>query len=241
LSRATPRLPRWTRQWWLWFALLFLIVFYGFWPSFFSALAEAEAPYVVHGFSASGWMILAVVQAQLLRRPRHRRLHHVLGYGAIALALVVVASGLEMLRIMVARPEAPLLDFVFFYIDLTALALFVLFLALAVAAARRRDIALHLRLIACTAILPLEAALERVAGNSFPALVPNYTIALQVSLVTLELLLASLILLELRYGRLRWPFPVLLGYYLVSHASMYPVASSEWFHAFAAAYVALLS
>lgn len=233
MSRAAPRrLPGWTQTWWMWFAAIFAVTFYGFWPSFFSAIADSDMPHVIHGFTAAGWMALTVLQAALLRS-RWRSKHRLIGYASLGLAAATVLSGLHMIKIMVGREDVPLLDIKFFYLDLTALALFAVLLWRAIMAARRRDIALHLRLIACTAIIPLEAALERVWANSLPALVPNYTVALDWSLVTLELLLVALIASELWLRRLRWPFPLLLGYYLVMHATVLPVASAQWFQAFA--------
>jgi uncharacterized membrane protein len=199
---------------------------------------EVEIPYIVHGFTATGWMILTIVQAILLR-VRKRRWHKILGYASLALAAAVVISGLQMLQIMAGRPDAPLLDFEFFYIDLTALILFVAFLGLAIRAARHKDIALHLRLIACTAILPLEAAMERVFNVAVPGLVPDFTVALQASLIFLEVLLAGLVIGEIAFRRLRWPFPFLLGYYLFSHVTMEPVASFTAFQAFARWFAAI--
>lgn len=226
------------QHWWAWFAIAFALTFYGFWPSFFSALVEVEVPYIVHGFTATGWMVLTIAQAILLRL-RLRRWHRRLGYAALVLAAAVVISGLQMLQIMAGRSDAPLLDFQFFYIDLTALILFLALLGLAVRAARHKDIALHLRLIACTAILPLEAAMERVFIVAIPALVPNFTVGLQASLLFLEGLLIGLILGEIAFRRLRWPFPFLLGYYLFSHVTMEPVASSPTFQGFARWFAAL--
>ncbi len=65
-------------------------------------------------------------------------------------------------------------------IDLTALVLFCVFLWLAIKAARRRDIPLHLRLMAYTAILPLEAALERTYLNGTVTLAASSSVGLYV-------------------------------------------------------------
>jgi uncharacterized membrane protein len=221
-------LPLWLQRWWIWFAAIFALTFYGFWPSFFSALRESDVGHTIHGFTASGWMMVVVVQSAIMRS-RWRRWHRKIGCASLPLAAATVLSGIYMIKIMVARDDVPLLDFEFFYIDLTALILFVILLWRAIIAAQRRDIGLHLRLMACTAIIPLEAALERVFAITFPVWVPNYTVTLTWSLVTLELLMLALILGEIWYRRLRWPFPVMLAYYLVSHLTIVPVASAAWF------------
>jgi hypothetical protein len=68
--------------------------------------------------------------------------------------------------------------------------------------------------------------------NLLPSLVRDFDAALYASLVFLEVTLAVIIVLEWRSGRVRWPMPVLLGYYLVMHATMTPLATSESFQSF---------
>ncbi len=121
----------------------------------------------------------------------------------------------------------------FFYIDITALLLFCVFLWLAIKAARRRDIPLHLRLITCTAIIPLEAALERTYIYGTPNLVPNFEVALFASNVTLIVVIAVLVAGEWWYGRLRWPFGALLAYYVLMILTTDMIARTEWFNSVA--------
>jgi hypothetical protein len=64
------------------------------------------------------------------------------------------------------------------YLDLTGLVLFCLALGAAIWSARNRDIGLHVRLLACTALIPLEAALERLLMSLFPLLVPDFATGL---------------------------------------------------------------
>ncbi|MEX1251861.1 MAG: hypothetical protein WEA77_11780 [Hyphomonas sp.] len=62
--------------------------------------------------------------------------------------------------------------------------------------------------------------------------VADFSASLQASLVFLEVVCAAIIFREPRTGRIRWPMPVLLGYYLVMHRTLTPVASSEAFRNF---------
>jgi hypothetical protein len=64
---------------------------------------------------------------------------------------------------------------------------------LAIASARKRNIALQVRLLACTVLIPLEAALERLLMNAFPALVPNLHVALYAALFSMEAIRVALI------------------------------------------------
>jgi len=237
MTHARRSLPRWSQQWWVWFTAIFAITFVSFWPSFFSAIVNVDTAIVIHGISAIAWMLLTVVQAFLIKS-RRRTLHRRVGYASLALATILVLSGLQVVQNMILRDggavdEFPLLGIKFFYIDMTALVLFCVFLGLAIKAARRRDIALHLRLITCTAIIPLEAALERTYLYGTPGLVPNFEVALVASNVTLIVLTAGLVAGEWWYGRSRWPFAVLLAYFLVMMFTTDVIAQTEWFNSLA--------
>ena len=237
-ARRAP--PRWLQQWWVWFVAIFAITFLSFWPSFFSAITNVDTAIVIHGISATAWMLLTVIQASLIKS-RWRRNHRTVGYISLALAAILVLSGLQMLKNMILRDggavdEFPLLGMKFFYLDLTGLVLFCVFLGLAIKAARRRDIPLHLRLITCTAIIPLEAALERTYLYGTPSLVPNFDVALYASVVTLIVVSAGLVASEWWYGRSRWPFTVLLAYFVIMLLTTDIVAQTEWFNSLAISY-----
>lgn len=228
--KRTP--PLWMQQWWLWFAALFALTLAIFWKKFILGMSDYNVPVIVHAISAISWMLLTVVQA-LLIKSRKRKVHRSLGYFSLFLAIVVVFSGLQMERQGIQRDGAdaigePLLGIKFFYNDVTGLALFCLFLGLAIFAARRRDIALHLRLIACTAIIPLTPALLRLFTRIMPQTVPDFTTALLASQIALISLTVTLILAECRYARLRWPFCSLLVYYFFMLMTTELVASEQW-------------
>ena len=230
-------LPRPLHQWSLYFVVAFSIVFAGFWPNFFAALATNRVPHLVHGFSATAWMLLPVVQSWLIRT-RRRAWHRTLGYASLVLAPVVVLSGLYILQLFTLRNLADfqLRRFKFVYLDLTGLLLFSLFVALAMFAARRRDYALHLRLVAASALIPMEAVVERLLINVMPRVVPNFEAALYAALIFMEIVLVLLVAGELRWRRLRWPYPLLLGYYVFVYLTVELVAASPAFQRFAWAF-----
>lgn len=205
----------------------------GFWPSFFAVLAQTAPPHMVHGLSATAWMALPLLQWWLIRTGR-RNVHRTLGWASLVLAVIVVLSGLYVVQIMAFNNIANfrLLDVMFVWLDLTGMALFCVYVAAAIQAARKHDVRLHVTALVASSLIPLEAALERLFANTLPGLVPNFTVSLQVSLIFLEAVCVGIILLERTSGQVRWPIPVLLGYYLVMHVTMQPVASSEAFQAF---------
>lgn len=218
---------------WPTFAAALLLAVAGFWPSFFAKLAATPLPHHLHGWSATAWMSLPLIQYVLLRK-NHRELHRRLGYASVALALLVAGSGVYVVRMMAHRnlTDFNLASLKFVWLDLTGIALFGILVAAAVAAARRRDRRLHVTALVASAFIPLEAALERLFVNHLPWLTPDFDAALYAALVCLEVACAAIIVLERRSGRVRWPMPTLLGYYLVMHVTMTPVARSEGFQQF---------
>ena len=218
---------------WPFFMAALGIAVAGFWPSFFAVLPSTSLPHLIHGLSATAWMILPLVQYGLIAS-KNRPLHRVVGWASLALAAIVVTSGIYVVQIMAYNNIANfrLLDVKFVWLDLTGMALFCVYVAFAMLAARKRDIRLHVIALAASALIPLEAALERLFVNTLPWLVPNFSVSLYASLIFLEVVCAVIILWEWRSGRIRWPMPVLLGYYLLMHLTMTPVASSDIFQTF---------
>lgn len=240
MATARRVLPRWSQQWWVWFATIFVITFASFWPSFFSAIVNIETHIIIHGISAIAWMLMAIIQASIIKS-RWRKYHRTVGYSSLVVAATLVLSGLQVLQTMILKDNGmvdgvPSIAVKFFYLDLTGLIVFCIFLWLAVKAARQRDIALHLRLITCTAIIPLEAVFERTFLYGTPTLVPTFDVALIVSMITLFVLCTGLIVAEWWYKRLRWQFAVLFGYYLLMALTTDMIARTEWFNAFAIYY-----
>jgi len=240
MTQGRRSLPRWLQQWWAWFTVIFAITFVSFWPSFFSAINNVETHIVIHGISAIAWMLLTIIQASLIKSG-WRKHHRTVGYLSLTLAAILVLSGLWVIQTMLLGDSGTaegirLLAVKFFYIDFTALVLFCLFLWLAIKAARRRDIPLHLRLMTCTAILPLEAALERTYIYGTPNLVPNFDVALYASVITLIVVTAVLVVSEWWYGRSRWPFAALCAYFVIMLLTTDVIAQTEWFNSVAIRY-----
>jgi uncharacterized membrane protein len=222
------------RQPWVWMALALATMVAGFWPSFFAQLGETDLPHLVHGVSATLWMAAAVLQSWLISR-RNVRLHRVLGRWLLLLPPVIVLSGLQMIAVMLTETSnpPPLVSFKFAYLDTAGLVFFLLGIIIAVRHARRRNIALHLRWMACTVLLALEPALERLYLTVMPGLVTDFDDALYAALFTVEAILVVLIVRDWRAGRRRTPYWALLGFFVFIHATATPVATHPGFQAFA--------
>jgi hypothetical protein len=220
-------------QSWVWFAIALGFVVYGFWPSFLSVLPDQTTLVLIHAISAMLWLALPILQAWLISSHR-QQLHRYIGWASLVLAIVVVCSAVEMGQIMVLKniDDFQLRKIKFVLLDLTGLALFSTFFGLAIWHASKRNIGLHLRLMACTAIIPMEAANERITMRLFPKMVPDYDTALYASLLSIEGILAALIIVEWKRDQIRWPFTFMLSYYLLIHAIATPVALNPRFQDF---------
>ncbi|MGE3841222.1 MAG: hypothetical protein AB7I50_06515 [Vicinamibacterales bacterium] len=218
---------------WPIFASALVLAVIGFWPSFFAQLPATPLPHHVHGWSATAWMLLPLLQYALIRSGR-RGQHQLVGQVSIVLAILVAASGVYVVRMMAYDniTSFRLASVKFVWLDLTGIALFGVYVAVALSAARRRDIRLHVTALIASAFIPLEAALERVFVNLFPSLAPDFDAALYAALIVLEVTCAAIVLVEWRSGRVRWPMPVLLGYYVFMHVTLTPLATSKGFQEF---------
>jgi hypothetical protein len=216
------------------FGIAFGVGVVGFWPSFFSKLPTTDAAHLLHGFSATLWMIVPILQSWLIYRRKYQR-HRQLGWAALTvLAPILVISGLHMVQLMIVRYHTihaiRLLKFAF--LDIAALTLFVVFLGLAVMCIRRKDLDGHVRYMAATVLLAFEPILERVFVFFVPG-VPGFAEAAYYSLMTLEVILVTLLFFEWRRGRVRVPFAIALGFFVAMHILMTPLATTQGFAVFA--------
>jgi hypothetical protein len=200
------------------FAAALAVAVAGFFPSFFARLAQTSAAPMLHGISAFAWLSLLVLQAWLIHRGE-RRWHRTLGRWSWLVVLPLVGAGLVMVKAMVAGTTpfqqrfGPMLAF----LDLGTLLYFTLAYVLAIR--WRRQLHLHARLMATTAVLVLPPALGRLA----PAVVPgveSFTQALDLAMFATEAVTLALIVHDLRRWRLWPPYPILLAFLALQHLTM---------------------
>ena len=203
----------------LYLTLLLLAGMAGFYPSYLARLGETDLAHHAHALTAFAWMSLLVLQATLIRL-RRRPLHRVLGRAAFVLVPLFIASGLVMAWGMVhadnpfARIYGPRLAVV----DLTAMAGFVGFFALAIR--HRRSIHLHARYMAATGLLILPPALARLAANTVPG-VKGFTMAFHVGYLVTELVVAALVVQAWRSRQPVRPFALLLALLVLQEAGFW--------------------
>jgi hypothetical protein len=179
-------------------------------------------------------MTIPILQSWLITQKKFT-LHRQLGWAALLVeAPILVLSGLHMVQLMVFRYEQTgairLLKFSF--LDICAMTLFVTFLVLAVLRIRRNDSDGHARYMAGTVLFALEPALERAFVFYVPG-VSGFASALYFALIAMEVILVALLFFEWRRREVRLPFALALGFFVVMHICLTPVASSPAFAAFA--------
>jgi hypothetical protein len=120
----------------------------------------------------------------------------------------------------------------FTFLDLCAMTLFVTFLVLAVMRICHNDRDGHSRYMAGTVLFALEPALERVFVFYVPG-VSGFASGLYFALISMEAILAVLLFFEWRRHKIRLPFTMALGFFVVMHVFLTPVANSPKFAEFA--------
>ena len=144
-------------------------VYLGFWFTYFGphlrgTYAATPVAVHVHGWSFFAWYLLLPLQASLIHA-RRVRLHRTLGWLSIALATLMVASGLLVIGVRMAEAVAsaePSFWAMFGPMIAATLALFAGFYAAALI--RRRASASHKRLIIVASAAGMGAAAFRIIG-----------------------------------------------------------------------------
>jgi hypothetical protein len=155
-----------------------LIVLAGFGPTYYAKGLFASPPLPsglvhVHGLVMSAWVALFVVQVRFIAA-RQVRLHQRLGYAAVGLAALVIATGIPT-ALRAAKygsaatpPDVPPLAFL--AVPLFDLVMFAVFFSAAIA--YRRQPAAHKSLMLLTAINFLPPAIARIPVPALQALGP---------------------------------------------------------------------
>jgi hypothetical protein len=209
----------------LWMIAVFGITIIGFIPSYFAKLREFDISHHFHGITATLWLILVIVQPALYRFNK-MKLHRMLGWFSVVLALTVVIGGVFMVKVMMQSKETSGLGDIAYYIsifDAAILIPFILFFILGLTF--RKNIQLHARYMICTAIFPLVAPVSRLllASGMF-GLVGFMT----GSLIFNEVIFIALIINDKIKGQFRLPYLLALFMTIVFHISSYFVPQTQF-------------
>ena len=162
---ATGAVPRRPGLWgigsgiWMWGLLALVGV--GFWNTYFSRLALADAVTHLHAGLMLAWLAMLLVQPWLIRT-RRIALHRQIGqfsYGVMP-GVLLTALWLSHLRVAAAPPEMFGLQAMLLYLGMAASLMLALFWGLAIR--HRREPALHARYMVATALVMIDPAAARL-------------------------------------------------------------------------------
>jgi hypothetical protein len=153
---------------------LFVVTLFAFWPTYLSQKAPASSVYThLHAVTASVWMLLLIVQPIAIRK-RQFGVHRLLGrlsYGVaplVAWSMVLLANH----RIRIATPESYPIQTYILYLQISLILLFGIAYVLAIY--NRHVVAVHARLMVCTAITLIDPILIRIMFQIGPVPAWNY-------------------------------------------------------------------
>ena len=141
---------------------LFLFVFWGFWPSYFSRLLDQSSwRFHFHGLTMISWCVFMITQAYLIRANK-RSVHKQVGKLSYVIAPLIVISTLVLAHYRL-RPEG-LTDATLYFLALPIALLLQYLVAYGLAIYHRRSPPVHARFMVCTALPMMPAIFDRVMG-----------------------------------------------------------------------------
>lgn len=210
-----------------WYVLAaFLAIVAGFWPTFFQPMGAGTWLKNVHGLTSSLWYFVLMAQSWLMARGLVRW-HRRVAVFAMLLLPVLSITALGNTRAMFAGsaipPEGrPIIAF----IDFQLVAQLWTFVGLGLL--NRRTPAAHKRFMLATALPGLVPALARLYTRmDVLTLGPIYT-----PLLTTNLILLALIVVDWRHGEKRAAYPLLLAWNIAIEVLIIPLSATEAWLAF---------
>lgn len=222
-----------------WFAALLVLSLLGFWPSYFSpGASRATFAQHFHAVMMLVWVVLLIVQPWLIRT-RRRDIHRAIGRVSLLLAPLIVISALYVVHDNLAHKSQPFppISLSFFWLGLSSAFYFAMLYTLAIV--NRRDMQLHARYMAATALTFIVPGLGRLmtrAGQALDLDFLNFMIALWVPAIVG----AVMIFHDKRKGRIRLPWVLATVGWLAIVLGFFFLPRFEWFGAVADCYLGLL-
>jgi hypothetical protein len=226
-SAGETRRPSYAHAQWYMLAA-FGVVVLGFWPTFYQPLSGGTTLRTAHGVTSTLWYIALIVQPWLVNHG-YVRWHRRVAVAVIALLPALCVSALMTTRVMLAGSALPpAIRPLIAYLDVTIVALFVTLFLLGLH--NRRTPAAHKRYMVSTALPGFLPAVTRFVGRTFGI---NPFIAIHISFFVVEIILATLIVVDRRTGeRRRWAYPITLVSHLAVQLLMTTIPATAWWLAF---------
>lgn len=153
------------------FLVFFILVLWGFWPTYFSILGQSmETHKHLHGLGMTLWCVMLITQAFLIRWKK-KSVHKLLGKISYVLVPYILVSGLHIAQLTLKDigPPGDIYRNYFSALMFNALLVFAIFYGLAIW--HRKTAALHSRWMICTVFPILTPATDRIIHHHFESLV----------------------------------------------------------------------
>ena len=217
--------------------LAIAVTLIGFWRTFFSKLGQVDLAHTLHGAASTGWLVLVLVQAALIRF-RQFKWHRVVGWSSLLLFATLLVTSWHMMALLLSGKGSPMpfqTAKLFVYSDVTALPLFIICYASAIVL--RKDRHIHSRLISTTLLAGLLPALARMFARIWTGL-DGLIFSMHPTYIFVLLVLGIAIFVDWKRDRLRWPFPFAFVWFAIAYATLFSGTSSQWFDRLAKAIAA---
>lgn len=215
-----------------WFALILVVIFLGFWPSYFSpAASKATFAQHFHSFVMLGWMLMLIVQPWLIHT-RRRHIHRLIGRFSFVVAPLMVISALYVVQdnlLGLPKPYPPI-GLSFFWLGVSSALFYALFYSLAII--HRKDMQLHARYMATTVlifIVPGTGRLLSRIGQETGIELLGFPLALWLPVAVGLVMLVH----EFRKGRIRLPWVLATGTWTLIVLGFHYLPAMDWFTTFA--------
>ncbi|HVS91984.1 MAG TPA: hypothetical protein VHE59_08145 [Mucilaginibacter sp.] len=203
--------------------ILGILVAFGFYKPYFALFPNFDKNITllvhIHATALLIWVFIIILQPILILKRKYR-IHRILGKFSYFLVPVIVITSIGVMRKQyieyIAQKITPADSLKALVISFAEIATFSLFYLLAVI--HRRNIALHMRYIICTALVLITPSLARVMGYWFDAgQLESYITCFIVS----DAILISLILYDRSKRKKYMPYVTALILFLIFHIGWY--------------------
>ncbi len=220
------------------FTVILLAAFWGFWPRYFSNLLGVTAYSIhMHGIALTLWLVMLVSQGYLIRT-NYRALHRKIGKLSYGLAPAVFLSTLGSVHHRFQ--DAAATDGELLLLGLTLANTLLFGITAGLALYHRSESAIHARYMLCTPLPMLSPIFSRVLNfnfASFVATLPLPIVGGQPYVPLLSILAADAILAMLSiwdwvaHKRLN-VFPVMLAVFVAFHVSLFLIYDQPFWESF---------
>jgi hypothetical protein len=205
------------------FVGLFLLAIVGFWPTYVTALGQADAYIHFHAGTMTLWIALLTAQPLLIRL-RKPKLHRRVGSASYGLVPLIIVAAILIAHDFVQTEGIPAAERrYFFFIQVQLTVAFVV--AYALAMVYRSDSALHSRYMVCTALPLIDPALARILQR-------HATLGFRgqwITFAVIDAILVFLIVRDRHARRGRPAFVIILAIFAVLQVlNLYATETGPW-------------